>query len=117
MPIHARFSARSLAALACALLLGTSTSVGAQATDRTFAGPSVVRASEDAQFKGRGFVPNSQVTVVINVPAGGEVRDRAAVAEDGTLTLTYSAQAPGRYVLTIVNDAGETLASAQFQGM
>lgn len=115
MPTHARFSARS-AALACALLLGTPASVNAQAVNATFAGPSIVRFSDDAQFTGRGFTPNSQVTIVVTVPAGDEIRDRAAVADDGTLSVTYSIQAPGQYVLRVMNDAGETLASAHFLG-
>mgnify|MGYP006195691685 CR=1 FL=1 len=39
------------------------------------------------------------------------------IDDDGTLSVTYSIQAPGQYVLRVVNDAGETLASAQFLGM
>jgi hypothetical protein len=117
MQIDVSHLAKSMAKVACAALAGVAFWLSAPAFAASFAGPSVVRFAEEAEFIGRGFAPGSAVTIVIAFPGGNEVRDSASVAGDGTLTYRFTPYSAGGHVLTVLDGADQTLASVQFIGM
>jgi hypothetical protein len=109
--------AKSIAKVACAALAGVSLWASVQASAASFAGPSVVRFAEEAVFTGSDYAPGSAVTIVVTFPGGAEIRDSASVGDDGTLTYRFTPQAAGAHVVTVLDGAGQTLATVNFLGM
>lgn len=80
-----------------------------------FSGPSVLKRDTPAEFAGKGFVPNSAVTVVIaSAKSGTTASYGAVVGPDGQLHYTLKAQAEGGHTLTVTDSGGRQLVTLHF---
>ena len=106
--------AKSIAKPVVAVLVCVPMWVMAQASEKTFAGPSVVGRAEIAEFSGVGFEPNSIVGIGVTAPGRKEVYYRAVVAKDGSLTYWVSTHGLGMHQVRVVSSEGKSLASLNF---
>lgn len=80
-----------------------------------FSGPSVLQRDTPVEFHGKGFVPNSAVTVVISsAKSGATASYGAVVGPDGQLRYTVTAPVDGAHTLTVTDSGGRQLATLNF---
>lgn len=78
------------------------------------AGPSLAPMSQEAQFSGLGFKPNSKVTVTVVRPDGLSSSADAVVAADGSLTYRVTPAMQGMHQVSVLNAKGKALAQVNF---
>lgn len=100
----------------CALALAVAP-LWVSAQTPSLAGPSVVQTSSSVEFVGRGYAPNSSVSIAVKTPDGGEAHFSAVVAADGTLSYRAVPQTPGVHTLTVLDSAGRKLAAVDFRAI
>ena len=104
---------KSASALATGLLFCTL----AVAAQPFFSGPSVTKVAAETSFSGKGFVPNSSVTVMVKDPKGQASGYSGVVAADGSLSYRIVPQNSGAYTLTVTDSSGKALVSAVFAAL
>ncbi len=98
-----------LAAMAAAALV--SLPLWAQAPARpTFAGPSMVRASDVAVFSGRGYAANGALSISVTAPGGAEAVFGTVAGDDGTLTTRVAPRGTGAHTVKVLDAGGRVLA-------
>lgn len=83
----------------------------------SFAGPSVMRLNESAEFNGGGFAANSAVSISVTAPGGAEAHFSTVVGANGKLVYQVAAKTPGVHTVKVLNSSGRTLATARFVAM
>lgn len=106
--------ARALATPALLVALCAPLWAHAQSGEVSFGGPSVARLAEGAEFGGRGFAPNSAVSISVTLPGGTEASYGAVVGADGTLKYTIAPSVAGNHTLKVLDSGGRQLASVIF---
>lgn len=94
---------------ACICLLATQASAAPH-----FSGPSVAQVNNPVEFRGKGFTPNSAVTVVVASERSGIAASYGAVvAPDGSLRYVVRPQADGLHTVTVNDSGGRPLVVAR----
>lgn len=101
-------TARSLVLGLGALILAAA----AMAASPYFSGPSVAKPAAATKFDGKGFAPNSAVTVVVTSPSGATTSVGAVTGADGALSYTLVPSQTGAYSITVADSGGRALAKA-----
>ena len=115
MPTVSRVhSVRLLLKPLAAALVALPLLASAQPSKPTLSGPSVVSSAKQVEFSGRGFAPNSAVSVSIARAGGAEAHFSAVVGADGSLSYKPTVGAAGPHVLKVLDSSGKVLATANF---
>lgn len=77
-----------------------------------FSGPSVTKLTQPTTFSGKGFAPNSALTVMIQAPSGSTQGYSAIASTDGSFNYTVTFSFQGPYQITVADSGGKTLAAA-----
>jgi hypothetical protein len=80
----------------------------------SLAGPSLVQASKGAVFEGRGYKPNTAVSIALKVPNGVESQLSVMVSAEGTVSYRLPSGMAGQYKLSVLDTSGKALASTNF---
>lgn len=83
----------------------------------SFAGPSVMRLNQSAEFNGGGFAANSAVSISVTAPGGAEAHFSTVVGANGKLVYQVAAKSPGVHIVKVLSSAGRTLATTRFIAM
>jgi hypothetical protein len=80
-----------------------------------FSGPSLLKRDTPTEFQGKGFAPNSAVTVVIaSAKTGAAASHGAVVGPDGQLRYTVTPHTEGVHTLTVTDSGGRQLVTVDF---
>ncbi len=99
--------------LVCLPLLSAA-QVTAKAAAPSLAGPSLVQASKGAVFEGRGYKPNTSVSIALVAPNGVETQLTVMVNGEGNVSYRLPGGAAGQYKLSVLDSSGKALASTNF---
>lgn len=80
-------------------------------------GPSILRTAEVGVFSGTNFVPGMVITVSVQSMGGTESSQGVVVASDGSFSRQITATGVGVYSVTVTDNSGTTLASANFNSI
>lgn len=103
-----------LALALVALPLLCSAQLTAKAAAPSLAGPSMVQASKGALFEGRGYKPNTSVSIALRAPSGVETQLSVMVSAEGTVSYRLPGAAAGQHKLSVLDSSGKALASTNF---
>jgi hypothetical protein len=114
--IHQPFETSLKPVLAAALCAGVFALVQlvpvshAQSSAPTLNGPSTAAAEQTVTFSGRGYAPNTAITIAVVQPGGLETHFSGMVAADGTVSYTLKPASAGLHALKVLNSGGVVLA-------
>jgi hypothetical protein len=112
-PLSQRAREAVALALVCLPLLGVA-QVAVNAPAPSLAGPSLVQSTKGAVFAGRGFKPNTAVSIALQTPHGVESHLSAMVSADGKVSYHLPVGMPGQHKLSVLDSSGKPLASTNF---
>jgi len=112
-PLSRRAREAVALSLVCLPLL-CAAQVIAKAPVPSMAGPSLVQASKGAMFEGRGYKPNTSVSIALQSPNGVETQVAVMVSAEGTVSYRLPGGAAGQYKLSVLDSSGKALASTNF---
>jgi hypothetical protein len=96
------------------LLVGAALAATATAWAATpfFSGPSIAKPSTQAPFVGKGFTPNTSLTVMIKAPSGTAAGYSVVTDATGEFSYLLLPTQTGAYTITITDSGGRALATA-----
>lgn len=112
-PVHRAFHSLVFVAFLLPVMVSAQTRKVDAATP-SLAGPSLVMASKGAVFTGRGFAPNSAVSISLRSPAGVESHFSAVVAADGSISYRIDSKPVGTYSLKVLDTGGRVISTSNF---
>jgi len=114
-PLSQRARQAAASTLVCLPLLCSAQGIAiAKAPAPSLAGPSLVQATKGAVFEGRGYPPNTAVSIAMQAPNGVESQFSVMVTPAGTLTYRVPASMAGPHKLSVLDSSGKALASTNF---